>query len=437
MNPVLYKRITAKDSRLDERLDAESYVFAPTERGDWVALQDSKLRFKEGDRITSEEAKLQGYFRPSSITNLRLDHRGLAPFPDTEEHRIVGLGDVVLSKFLPPKAAWVTSSTSRRPIDQNCIRIIGLKQAEGFWVANVLEHPNFQELLAKRSVPSVIPRLGLGDLKSLRVPKTPVEAEDLAERWSQATEKLFAAEDGLVNLQDEVEAYVAAETPPFPAQQPQLYPAVSFPDIWMPSYAGLKKFQAQVRAQGWKPLDRYLSDNTDRLREEVTEPVRVLHLRDADEMFGFCTPEPDELRQATFRVFTMPLQEDEVLLSVLGSAPKVVFHYPTSPARILLSDQWVRLESTTAPGALALLLSARSTSWQLSLATIGMVQQFVPKSEFEQIRIPQPPVSVAEQWDRRLRDHLEDVNNLRQQLNDIQVEVRQLISLCMGETDDA
>jgi len=436
MNPVLYKRITAKDRRLDERLDAESYVFAPTERGAWVALQDSKLRFKEGDRITSEEAKQQGYFRPSSITNLRLDHRGLAPFPDTEGHRIVGIGDVVLSKCLPPKAAWVTSSTSRRPIDQNCIRIVGLKQAEGFWVANVLEHPNFQELLAKRSTSSFIPRLGLGDLKSLRVPETPVEAEGLAEGWSQATEKLFAAEDRLATLQEEVETYVATEAPPFTAQQPQLYPAASFPDIWTPSYAGLKRFQAQVRAQGWEPIGRYLSDNTDRLREEVTEPVRVLHLRDADGIFGFCTPEPDELRQATFRLFIMPLQEDEVLLSVLGSAPKVVFHYPTSPARILLSDQWVRLESPTAPGALALLLSARSTSWQLSLATIGMVQQFVPKSEFEHIHIPQLPVSMAERWDWQLRDYLEDVKNLHQQRNDIQTEVRRLISLCTGETDD-
>jgi hypothetical protein len=437
MQSITHKWITAKDRRLYERLDAEFHVFSPVERGAWLALQDLASRFKEGDRITSQEAVQQGHFRPSSITDLRLSHQGLAPFTNTKGYQVVGVGDVVMSKFLPPRAAWVTSSTSRRPIDQNCVRVIGLEQGDGFWVANVLEHPYYQELLARRSASSVVPRLGLGDLKSLRVPEVPMEAKALAERWSQATEELFAAEDGLVGLQEEVETHVAAETPPFPEQKPQFYPAASLPDIWTPAYAGLKRFQTQVRGQGWESIGRHLSENTDRLREDLTGPVRVLHLRDADGMFGFHTPKPDELRQATFRVFALPLQEDEVLLSVLGSAPKVVFHHPMSSVGMLLSDQWVRLEPSATPGALALLLNTRPVSWQLRLSTIGVVQQFVPKSEFEHIHIPHLPVSLATRWDQQLRDNLEDMSSSRQQLNDILAEVRQLVGQCMGETDDA
>ncbi len=436
MQTATHKWITAQDHRLYERWNAEFHVFSPEERGTWLALQDLASRLKEGDRITSEEANQQGHFRPSSITNLRLNHRNLAPFTNTNGYQVVGVGDVVLSKFLPPRAAWVTASTSRRPIDQNCVRVIGLEQADGFWVANVLEHPYYQELLARHSASSVVPRLGLGDLKSLRVPEVPMEAKKLAEQWSQATEELVAAEDGLVTLQKDVETHVAAEAPTFPVQQPQFYPAASLPYIWTPAYAGLKRFQAQSKAQGWEPIGRYLSDNTDRLREEVTESVRVLHLRDADGMFGFHIPEPDELKQATFRVFALQLQEDEVLLSVLGSAPKVVFHHSPSSIRILLSDQWVRLKPPTTPGALALLLNTQPVSWQLSLATIGAVQQFVPKSEFEHIHIPHLSDSLAVRWDRKLREYLEDMSSSHQQLDSILAEVRQLVSLCMGEAND-
>lgn len=438
MDLIRHKWVEAGDRRLCERMDANFHVFSPVERGSWLSLQELAPRIEEGERLYAMESERRGYFRPSSIQDLRLDERGLASFDMAGEFRVVGVGDVVMSKFLPPRAAWVTASTARRPIDQNCVRLIGLEQEYGFWVANVLEHPYYQGLLAKRSASSMIPRLGLRDLRSLRVPETPVEARALAERWSHAEEELSVAEGRLVSLQEEVEEYVKAETPLFPDLQPQFYPTASFPDVWTPGYARLKRFQAQVRAQGWVRLEDFLSEDFARMRERVAESVRVLHLRNADGMFGFHTPEPHEFRQMVFRLFKKPLQAGEVLLSVLGTSPKVVFHHPVSPlsSEIFLSDQWVRLEPSATSGALALLLNAPPISQQLGSATTGSIQQFVPKSEFEQLCIPNVPAFLATEWDQRLRELLESVNHSQKQLDDILVETRQLVSACIGGSYD-
>ena len=91
------------------RWDAEAYVFAPLERGEWMALGDLRARFREGGRVSSSEAADLGLFRSSSIRGLMLHDDDLTPMPASWGGLSpVGPGDVVLSKFLPVSAAWVS-----------------------------------------------------------------------------------------------------------------------------------------------------------------------------------------------------------------------------------------------------------------------------------------------------------------------------------------
>lgn len=434
MQTPAHQWITSSDHRLQQRWDANQYLHSQ-ERGHWHMLGELVASFQEGERVSAEEAHQRGFFRPSSIQGLRLNHKNLSNFSGDNAQQTVGTGDVVLSKFLPPRAAWVTTSTSRRPIDQNCVRLIGLASHDGFWVAHVLEHPFYQQLLAHRAASSALPRLGLRDLKSLRIPETPPNIRILAEQWNEICERISSTEKALTSLQQEVEDVVVTEAFPLPSQHPQFYPAAHIPDIWIPSYAKLKQFQIQAKERGWESLERYFSAKTARIRESVDTPSRVLRLCDANDTFGFVTPEPAELQQATFRIFALPLQENEVLLSVLGSAPKVVFHFPHTGIPVLVSDQWVRLTSSH-PGALALMLNTSPIAWQLRLSTVGNVQQFVPKSELEYVCIPQLPRSVAQQWDQSLRESLVEIQRASRQLHEIQTTVRQWVDQCLGGSHD-
>src|SRR5439155_20345772 len=121
------------------------------------------------------------------------------------------------SKFLPVAAAWVTPPTPRRPIDSNCVRLIGLPREMGFWIANVIGHPAYQAMLARRAAGSALPRLRLLELRALRVPEPPKDVEGFVAEWTSASDDLAVATSDVHALQAKVDAFVEADSPRPPA----------------------------------------------------------------------------------------------------------------------------------------------------------------------------------------------------------------------------
>ena len=420
--------------QLVERWDAEAYVFGLQERGAWRPLGALKVRFREGERMSSAEASGLGLYRPGSIRNLLLYDEDLTPLPSSwGELSPVGPGDVVLSKFLPVSAAWVSPSTPRRPIDANCVRVIGLSSDQGFWMTHVLEHPTYQQMLARQTAAAIIPRVGLRDLRALRIPAMPFGIGGLTAEWTRTCRALTAAREDIRELQDEVNSWIELDEPPAPyGLEPRFYPAAEVEDSWMPGHLALRSYQSAAARRGWVRLSELLSEDSERLRDPDSETLRVLRLSDADGSFGFDLPKPAELNHPAFRILGRPFSAGEVLLSVLGSASKVVFHHPRRAARIWLSDHWARFQTQETPGALALLLRSPAVSGQLALATTGSARQFVPRTELLDVRIPWPERDRQQEWHGRLEAALGSLADAHERLKAIRSEMRGLIDEYLG-----
>lgn len=420
--------------QLTERWDAEVYVFGLQERGSWLALGRLKARIREGERVPSAEAAELGLYRPSSIWGLMLHDQDLPPMPSSwGELSPVGIGDVVLSKFLPVSAAWVSRSTPRRPIDANCVRVIGLAGDQGFWIAHVLEHPTYQQMLARLASAATIPRVGLRDLRALRVPETPPGLGELTAEWTRATRALLVAQEDVQALQAQVNAWIDLDEPPPPrALEPQFYAAADVDDSWMPGHLALRSYQSLASRRGWVRLADLLSEDSERLRGRRIEALRVLRLSDSDSAFGFAPPELAELKHPTFRIYGRPFGAGEVLLSVLGSSSKVVFHHPRRSATVWISDHWARFQPRKDPGALALLLRSPVVSGQLALATTGAARQFVSRTELLQIRVPWPERDRRRLWHQRLSAALDGIAQATDRLAAVRSEMRGLIDEHLG-----
>jgi hypothetical protein len=312
------------------------------------------------------------------------------------------------------------------------VRVIGLPGADGLWIANVVEHDAYQTMLAHRAAGATVPRMGLRDLRALRVPETPPEMEYLAVKWSQAARSYLEARDELHTLQGEVETWVAAESPAAPdPHEPRFYAAASVVDSLLPAHLALARFQAAASRLGWRELGSLASDDTERLRGRTVEALRVLRLGDADGRFGFAMPDLDELRHPTFRVYGRPLDAAEVLMSVLGSSPKVVFSHPHPKDTVWLSDHWMRFSVSGNPGALALVLQSSAVALQLELAATGVARQFVPRTELLQVRVPMPDDRLEHAWHGRLTAALESICKASAQMATIRAEVRGLVDDCL------
>ncbi len=421
---------------LDQRWDAEVFVHGLDELGAWLALGDLRARIREGERLAAADAHDLGVYRPSSIRGLALDDSDLAPMPPSwGEMATVGPGDVVVSKFLPVDAAWVAPVTPRRPVDANCARIIGLQAEVGFWVANVFEHPTYQRSLARRAAGAALPRIGLRDLRALRVPSPAAGLKVLVRDWSHASRRRATAWLDVRRLRAEVNDRIAEDAPSPPDQRaPRFYASAEFGDSWVPVHAALQRFQADVDRRGWRPLGELISQESERLRGRRLAALRVLRLSDTNGLFGFDLPELAELRHPSFRIYSHPLQPEELLLSVLGSSPKAVFNHPAKDSTVWLSDHWVRFRGLASPGALALVMECPPVTWQLRLAASGAARQFVARGDLAEIRIPWPEPTEARRWHERLVSALEEAAEAEAKLADIRAEVMGLVDECLGGT---
>jgi hypothetical protein len=302
----------------------------------------------------------------------------------------------------------------------------------GFWIANVIGHPTYQAMLARRAAGSVLPRLRLLELRALRVPEPPKDTERLVAEWTSATHDLAAATSDVRALQAKVDAFVEADSPrsPTPIKR-QFYSSAAVTGSLLPVQVALASFRADADRRGWRLLADFLSDDSERLRGRRLGALRVLRLSDTEGAFGFALPGLTELAHPSFRIYADPLEPDEVLLSVLGSSSKVIFNHPACSATIWIADHWARLKSQPEPGALAMLLKTGSVAAQLSVAATGAARQFIPRAELSSVRLPWPEATLRRKWQADLSAALERVHHATDRLTAIRRRVSELVDQCL------
>lgn len=398
-----WRFVPAADAVVLSRWDADFHIQAQSRGAAWVSLAELGAEVAEGVRAGRARASEPTFFRPSQLVHglVMPDAAQLVRAP-VRSPRAVGPGDLLISKALPCRAGVVIPSVPRHAPDDSCLRVLGLRPHHALWVAALFEHPTFAADLARRGAGRALPRLNARELTALPLPSAPAELSALVAPWLDASEARLTLARELLELRQEAQALAddAAPLPPDP-RRPTRIPAIEMPHTWAPDQVALAHYQHQLHRAGWVPLGRFLSAEPARLRQRIP-PARVLRLGHATGELGFRPPELAAVEPPWFRLYADPIRPGELLLSTLGSAPKVVLNEPASPSTLWLSDQWARLDGVPGAGALALLLETSQVAWQLASAATGAVRQFIARDELAEIRVPASSLATVMALHRRV-----------------------------------
>ena len=438
-NPVSRHSIwlRAEVAVVAERLDADYFVHAPRERGRWVRIDSMDGRIEEGLREVSVDVR-PGMTAPQSVPTYRPLHiKNMTVTPDEghlespiDHPESVGPGDVVISKFLPVRAAMVTQETPRFPVDSNCVRIVGLEENVAFWVAAVMNHPTLREAWTRQAGSSrALPRLGVRDIKSLRIPRVPSGVISLACEWLHFETQRSRALDRISRFREQVQDLVRELAPPLPSDnQATFNPPELFDDVWLPRRIALRRWQQQLDTARWTPLKLMITRNRDRLKKAPSWGCSVLRLSEADGDLTFDRSSQFLPEMPTSRFYDWRLRPYEVLLSLMGSSPKVVFNHQREEFDdVIVSDHWVRLHPVVGPGAVALSLLTDEVRWQLQRSSSGFVQQFITHEDVAAIQIPILDHHVAVTISEKLCAALEDFAEATERQQEIMKETNALI----------
>lgn len=375
------------------RWDAMGVLFAPPQKANWPTVGE-RGKVRVGWRpytLDNELVYSIPIYRASDFKGLFLEppdnywQMGAKPSPGNYE---VSVGDVAIRQFLSPKAAWVTSATPRLPLNTYWLKIEGLTELEGFWLCSYLNFPLIQERFAQQLRGAILPRLSAQDLVNLPFPPIPTGLEAIAVAWEEVTDRYYQTLRRFHRLLKEVEQ-VLTDQVPVPQEETIMgfCAAALVDDILLPVHLQRQSYQAALAQAGWLPLKPFLRERETRLNEKTLPSLRVLRLSDVNDRFGSQVPDKNEFEGRIFSLHAKPLENQEVLLSVLGSDPKIFFNEPNLTETIYVSDLWVRLRATW-PGALALVLNSVVGRWQLQRSTTGVVQQQVSREALAKIRVP-------------------------------------------------
>lgn len=402
-----WRVVRAEEAVCLERWDAETCLW-PTSTARSASLASRGAELLGGARSGQAPLDETLLYRPSSLEDGLLwpSREQLTRGPGRSPWA-VGPGDVIVSRFLPPRAAFVSPGAPRHALDANCIRITGLRPAEALWLVGLLAHPMFAAALAQRSAGRMLPRVGARDLEDLPIPAAPAELGAVAEAWTEASDERLAVQRELLGLRAEAQGIADETVLPLPdASRPAWVAPAEVADTWAPDQAACVRYQLALARAGWLTLEHFLLREPERLRVAIP-PARVLNLGGATGDLGFREPQLAPVQSPLFRLYADPLRPQEVLLSTLGTAPKVVLNLPPSPSTVWLSDQWARLDGGATPGALALVLETAQVGVQLASGATGAVRQFIGREELSAVRVPPLASSVAASLHGRLVGVLE------------------------------
>jgi hypothetical protein len=135
----------------------------------------------------------------------------------------------------------------------------------------------------------------------------------------------------------------------------------------------------------------------------MDDPVPVLRLSDVGHVpLVPASLTPSVPAQAN-RVFRDPLQPEDVLLSTLGSSPRVAFTPASLQPPVYAVDNWERLRFRSHAAAFALILQTGAVTRQLRSLASGSVQQFIRPEDIQRLFLPVLADETLAQWDRSFR----------------------------------
>ena len=160
------------------------------------------------------------------------------------------------------------------------------------------------------------------------------------------------------------------------------------------------------------PLERCLAPATDQpartrlpIADDSPEPDRLRCLRISDigsDLTVAQAPEKEEVNWPG-RVYRLPLQQEEVLVSLLVSSPTVAYAGDIPRSDIYVTDHWERFLFRETPGAWAMILSSPLIGVQLRLLAQGSARQFLSSGAVRHVLVPVLPREERLPWDRALR----------------------------------
>jgi hypothetical protein len=358
------------------------------------------------------------YYRAGSISLFELvpsaDQWSSAPVKP--ELQAVVTGDVVVKRIAPVVAAVVPPGLPLFPVDAAYFVIRGLAEPTAWWLAFCLNYPALADYLISKSGRGVLSRISLNVLREWEVPAMPDDFAPLTRRLGELLSARAFLAGRFADLRAAVEVAVAEQMATTAYEdteqrfaQPSwtcFFPAVLAESSWLPTHvASISRSAALRQDRDWRPLSSFLlpaPPSRNRLSKLET-PIPVLRLSDVGEVP--LVPEsvkPSDKAQAN-RVFSEPLHADDVILSTLGSNPRVAFMVSKPQVPVHAVDHWERLRFRAHAAAFALILQTGAVTRQLRSFASGSVQQFVRPEDIQRLFLPVLPEETLTQWDRSFR----------------------------------
>lgn len=135
----------------------------------------------------------------------------------------------------------------------------------------------------------------------------------------------------------------------------------------------------------------------------MDDPIPVLRLSDISDVPLVPSSLEPAVPLQTNRVFRDPIQPEDVLLSTLGSNPRVAFALSSPQPPVYAVDHWERLRFRAHAAAFALILQTGAVARQLRSLARGSIQQFVRSEDIHRMFLPVLPDEILAQWDRSFR----------------------------------
>jgi hypothetical protein len=325
-------------------------------------------------------------------------------------------GDIVLKRVAPIAAAVVTSNLPALSVDGNFFVIRGLPEADAWWIAFCLNHPACADYLLSKSGRGVLSRVSLSVLRGWTVPETPAGFSSLAPRLARLLSKRNFLAGQIAALERDVEIAVAEQMAATAYEDSEqrfarrswsfFFPAALTDISWLPLHVATEhRSEVLHRDRDWQPLPAFLlPDSPSRNRlPPMDDPIPVLRLRDVGHVPLVPASLTPSLPAQANRIFRDPLQPEDVLLSTLGSSPRVAFAPASLQPPVYAVDHWERLRFRSHAAAFALILQTGAVTRQLRSLASGSVQQFIRPEDIQRLFLPVLADETLAHWDRGFR----------------------------------
>lgn len=383
---------------LDSEESWDSALFLGNQfRSLWMASRHQPLsslaEVVEGERGfgSSGDAESTDAYRASSISAFEIN-----PTPDQwsaavpfGEHQLQP-GDVIVKRVAPVLAAFVPVGLPALPVDSSFFVIRGLTEADAWWIAFCLNHPTCADYLLSKSGRGVLSRVSLSVLRRWTAPETPARFSALARRLAEVLSNRTFLASRIAALEADVETAVAEQMATTAYEDSEerfaqrswsfFFPAALTDPSWLPLHVATE-YRSEVlhRDRDWQPLPAYLlpgSPSRNRF-SRLDEPLPVLRFSDVNHVPLVPAALPSSRPAQANRVFRNPLQPEDVLLSTLGSSPRVAFTPASLQPPVYAVDHWERLRFRSHAAAFALILQTGAVTRQLRSLATGSIQQFI------------------------------------------------------------